>query len=114
MPESGSNPIVAWTGTTLRCTSSIGNGKRFCFLITNCISKPAMRFSDMQDRIGMGEVISTSLGMTPPLNSKPEWSNWREKGDSEDVASFYASAPPELLRSLGGFVCKSAGSHDSG
>lgn len=61
----------------------------------------------MQDRIGMRDAVSSGLGLSPPMLSKPEWTNWREKGDSEDVASFYASAPPEVLRSLRGFVCKS-------
>ncbi|KAI5122767.1 hypothetical protein M0805_009849 [Coniferiporia weirii] len=62
---------------------------------------------DMQDRIGMRDAIRTGLGWPlPPVLPKPEWHDWREKGDSSNVASFYASAPPVILRSLRGFVCK--------
>ncbi|KAL5485825.1 hypothetical protein ACEPAI_6867 [Sanghuangporus weigelae] len=62
---------------------------------------------DMQDRCGMRELIQSSLRWPiPAMLPKPAWRDWRDKGDTEDVAAFYASAPPELIRSLRGFVCK--------
>lgn len=61
----------------------------------------------MQDRIGIRDAISSGLGLSAPASSKPEWAHWREKGDGDEVATFYATAPPDTLRSLRGFVCKS-------
>lgn len=61
----------------------------------------------MQDRIGMRDAIRTGLGWPlPSMLPKPEWYDWREKGDNDDVAKFYADASPEILRSLRGYVCK--------
>ncbi|THH07378.1 hypothetical protein EW145_g3428 [Phellinidium pouzarii] len=69
---------------------------------------------DMQDRIGMRDAIRTRLGWPlPSMLPKPEWYDWREKGDNDDVAKFYADAFPEILRSLRGFVCQKPVLHDS-
>lgn len=62
----------------------------------------------MQDRIGMRDVIRIGLKWPlPPMLPKPEWCDWREKGDSDDVARFYAEdAKPDIVRSIRGFVCR--------
>ena len=60
--------------------------------------------------MGMRESVTLGLGWPTPANlPKPDWQEWREKGDKEneaDITAFYSKAPPELLRSVRGFVCK--------
>lgn len=64
----------------------------------------------MLDRIGMRDVLKSRLGWnTPSTLPKPDWKTWREKGEKDsgiDVATYYSSVPPEICRSLRGFVCK--------
>ena len=66
--------------------------------------------SDMLDRIGMRDVLKSRLSWEAPSSlPKPDWKIWREKGEKDsgiDVASYYSSAPPEVCRSVRGFVCR--------
>lgn len=74
---------------------------------TDCTLSMTTYISDMQDRCGLRDLIQTGLGWPlPSMLPKPAWRDWREKGDTEDVDSFYSSAPPEMLRQMRGFVCK--------
>jgi len=65
---------------------------------------------DMEDRIGMRNELRSSLGWSvPPLLTKADWQDWREKSDKDsnaDIHAFYSTAPPESLRSVRGYICK--------